>query len=452
MLRLMKSLGMGRGPFSGLRSADEGAYDRLKASIDPAWVDAALAATGTATLRKRRLPAEQVIWLVLGMALYRDRPIDELVERLDLVMPDSGKGSVARSAVAQARARLGAQPLKWLFERCSEEWGHKSARRHAWRGLALYGVDGTTVRVPDSKDNREHFGSQSAGGERGLSGYPLARGVTMMALRSHLLVGAVFGPYADERRYAEQLWPKLPDNALMIADRHFFAAATLIPLHASGANRHWLTRARSTTKYTVLKNLGKGDDLVEMTVSSEARRKDPSLPERWQMRAIAYQIPGFPTQTLLTSLTDSKQYPAAELQLLYHERWEMELGYDEVKTDMLDRQEAIRSRTPTGVLQELYAVGLAYNLIRLEMERIAEEAKVAPSRISFVMSLRLIRDEWAWAAASRSPGAIPKNLRRLREEIKRFILPPRRVLRSYPRAVKLKMSNYERKRPTAPPT
>jgi hypothetical protein len=237
----------------------------------------------------------------------------------------------------------------------------------------------------------------------------------------------------------------------MIVDRHFFAAATLIPLHASGANRHWLTRARSTTKYAVLKNLGKGDDLVEMTVSGEARRKDPSLPERWQMRAIAYQIPGFPTQTLLTSLTDSKQYPAAELQLLYHERWEMELGYDEVKTDMLDRQEAIRSRTPTGVLQELYAVGLAYNLIRLEMERIAEEAKVAPSRISFVMSLRLIRDEWAWAAASRSPGAIPKNLRRLREEIKRFILPPRRVLRSYPRAVKLKMSNYERKRPTAPP-
>jgi len=123
-----------------------------------------------------------------------------------------------------------------------------------------------------------------------VSGYPLARGVTMMALRSHLLVGAVFGPYADERRYAEQLWPKLPDNALMIVDRHFFGAATLIALHASGANRHWLTRARSTTKYTVLKNLGKGDDLVEMTVSSEARRKDPSLPERWQMRAIAYQI------------------------------------------------------------------------------------------------------------------------------------------------------------------
>jgi Insertion element 4 transposase N-terminal len=64
-------VGMVRGPSSGLRAVDEGAYDRLTASIDPAWVDAALAATGTATLRKRRLPAEQVIWLVLGMALSR---------------------------------------------------------------------------------------------------------------------------------------------------------------------------------------------------------------------------------------------------------------------------------------------------------------------------------------------------------------------------------------------
>jgi hypothetical protein len=81
-------------------SADEGAFDRLQASIDPVWIDEALEATGTATMRRRRLPAEQVIWLVLGMALYRGRPIDELVERVDLVLPDSGKRSMARSAHA----------------------------------------------------------------------------------------------------------------------------------------------------------------------------------------------------------------------------------------------------------------------------------------------------------------------------------------------------------------
>src|SRR3989442_613418 len=87
-------------------SPDDGAFDRLRASIDPDWIEQALELTGTATLRRRRLPAEQVIWLVLGMALYRDRPIDELVDKLDLALPDRRDLTVARSAVAQARARL----------------------------------------------------------------------------------------------------------------------------------------------------------------------------------------------------------------------------------------------------------------------------------------------------------------------------------------------------------
>ena len=91
---------------------DEGAFDRLRASIDPNWIDEALELTGTVTLRRRRLPAEQVIWLVLGMALYRDRPIAELVDKLDLALPDGRDLTVARSAVAQARARLGAEPMR----------------------------------------------------------------------------------------------------------------------------------------------------------------------------------------------------------------------------------------------------------------------------------------------------------------------------------------------------
>src|SRR5450432_2410446 len=162
-----------------------------------------------------------------------------------------------------------------------------------------------------------------------------------------------------------------------------------------------------------------------------------------------YRRPGFRPQTLLTSLLDPVAYPAAEVVALYHERWEIELGYDEVKTDMLERQEAIRSRTPKGVAQELWGVALAYNLVRLEMERVADEADVEPSRISFVMALRLIRDEWMWTAATNSSGASPRDLRELREDVGRFVLPPRRA-RTYPRAVKIKMSNYPRKRPATP--
>lgn len=438
---------MRRSPFSAVPAADEGAFDRLRESINPEWIEAALEATGTATLRRRRLPAEQVIWLVLGMAIYRQRPIDALVAHLDLSLPGAGSASMAKSAVAQARARLGDEPLKWLFERCSEKWAHESARRHAWRGLALYGVDGTTVRVPDSKENRTHFGSQNTRNDE-VSGYPLARIVTLMALRSHILASAAFGPWGDERPYAAELWPKVPDDSLTIVDRNFLAAHILAGLEASGTNRHWLTRATANSKWAVVKKNGPGDEIVEMRPSWSARAKGEHVPRVWTMRAIHYRRPGFKPQTLLTSLVDSKRFPADDVRALYHERWEIELGYDEVKTDMLDRQEAIRSKTVKGVMQELWAIAIAYNLVRLEMERIAAEADVPPSRISFLMSLRLIRDEWAWAAASSAPGAIPKNLRALREEVKRFILPPRRTERRYPRAVKIKMSNYDRKRPT----
>jgi Insertion element 4 transposase N-terminal len=292
--------------FGGDLAADEGAFARLRASLDPCWIEEALEATGTATLRRRRLPAEQVVWLVLGMALYRDRPIDELVERLDLVLPSSGAKAMAKSAVAQARDRLGEEPLKWLFERCAEKWGHESARRHSWRGLAVYGVDSTTVRIPDSHHNRGFFGDHYSGETKGLSGYPLARLVTLMALRSHLIVAAEVGPYQCEREMAAPLWPKLPDASLVILDRGFRAAATLIPLHASGECRHWLTRAAKNSKWTVLKKLGRGDELVEVLVSADARRQHPALPATWMMRALHYQRPGFQPQTLLTSLCDPR--------------------------------------------------------------------------------------------------------------------------------------------------
>jgi hypothetical protein len=150
---------------------------------------------------------------------------------------------------------------------------------------------------------------------------------------------------------------------------------------------------------------------------------------------------------LVTSLLDPERYPAKELIALYHERWELELGYDEVKTHLLEREECIRSRTPDGVRQELWGIALAYNLIRVEMERAAAEAGVEPTRISFVAALALIRAELFWLSGPRlAPGTIPKKLLRLRANLKRLVLPPRRPERSFPRAVKRKMTAYARKR------
>ena len=420
-------------------------FARLLSSIDAAWIEEALEATGAATVRKRRLPAEQVVWLVLGMALYRGWSISRVVSHLHLALPgESGRG-VVPSAPVQARARLGDEPMRWLFERCARSWAHQSADRHRYRGLALYGVDGTTVRTLDSADNRAHFGGQS-GGDRGASGYPQARIVTLMALRSHLLAAARFAPYAvGETTLAAELWPQLPDDSLCIVDREFLAATCLLAIEDAGKNRHWMTRAKSTTRWRTVKRLGKGDELVELEFSESSRRRVPGIPERWLVRAIRYERKGFKPQTVLTSLTDHQQFPARELVALYHERWELELGFDEVKTELLEREEALRSKTPRGVAQELWSLGLLYNLVRLEMEQIAAEARVPPTRISFIASLQFIQNCWL-ICATMAPARIPRRLRKLREDLSQFILPPRRSERLYPRAVKIKMSAYPKKR------
>ncbi len=436
------------------RCAELGAptgLDTLRRGLPATWIEEALVATGTATVRRRRLPAEQVVWLVLGMALFKDRSITELVNKLDLALAGR-KVTVAPSAVTQARARVGSEPLRWLFDKCGTRWADESANSDRWHGLALYGVDGTCLRVPDSQANRAHFGLPP--GPRAVlgGGYPVVRAVALTALRSHMIRSVRFGPFtAGEHTYARELWGDIPDDSLTILDRGFQASNVLFPLHAAGRNRHWLVRARSDTNGKVIKRFGPNDTLVQFTITAPTRRKDPSLPMHWQVRCVRYKHRGGKPQMLLTSLLNPVEHPARELVALYHERWEIEMSFDELKADMLERHVPIRSQTPEGVRQELWGILLAYNLVRREMERVAEDAGVSPLRISFIASYRYIRDEFLWCAIA-APGAIPKHLRRLREHLALYVLPPRRSDRAYPRQRKRRMSQYppNRRRNTAP--
>lgn len=423
-------------------------FTRFREHLDPAWIEEALEATGVATIRRRRLPADQVIWLVLGIALLRDRAIDEVVDALEVALP-SPHGVVAKSAIPPARARLGAEPMKWLFERSGAKWAHESAGRHRCRGLALYGIDGTSLRLPDTEKNRNEFGGSISG--KGPSSNPLVRVVVLVSLRSHVIAAADFGPYAtSEMHYAAGLIDQIPAQSLTILDKLYLGAALLLKIERPNDRRHWMTIAKSNTKMREIERYADNDCLVEMDVTWDARQIDPSLPKTWRARAVSYQRPGFPPRTLLTSLLDPNEFAAAELSDLYHERWEIELAYGELKTDMLDAQLTLRSKAPVFVKQELWGILIGFNLVRLEMERVANEARVAPTRISFLVALHLIRDEWIWSAVTRSPGAIPKHLRTLRQQLKRLVLPPRRPERRYPRTIKNDYRAYPRRPRLAP--
>ena len=414
--------------------------------IDPTWIEEALDATGTASVRRRRLPAEQAIWLVIGMALLRQESIERVVMMLGLALPGARGNTRPRAASRRPESALAMHPV---HPRPPIAGQREALTDIGGAGFRFTGSTGLSQST-DSPENWAAFGGQCGSGTRNGSAYPMVRLVAVMALRSHLLSAVYFSDYATgETTLSDGFWSELPDNSVTIADRNFLVADDLTRLERSGTNRHWLTRAKSTTHLRVIKQLGRHDALVEITLSDQTRRAHPTLPPVWTARAITYQRKGFRPSRLLTSLLDEKRYPAGELVALYHERWELELGYDEIKTHMLDRQEAIRSRTPAGVRQELWGIALAYNLVRLEMERAADEAGVEPNRISFVNALALIRNAWlAWSTLPLAPGRIPEGLLYLRRCLKLLVLPPRRSERAYPRAVKVKMSAYNRKAPT----
>ncbi len=432
-----------------LCSDEPAAFDEFAAHLDAEWLDTALKATGKMTVRRRAMPAPIVVWLVVGMALFRNLSIAEVVRHLGLSGlggQELGRGRVAKSSISEARDRLGEEPMAWLFAETGKQWAAATAEENRWQGLSLYATDGTTLRVQDTEENRQAFCLPGSG--RGQSGYPQVRVVALMAVRSHVLAAAAMGPccgkQTGEQSLARELWGLVPDHSVTIADKGFLDYGQLHALQISGSERHWLVRAKKNLRWETVRELGAGDYLVQVKTSSTSRRGFPELPREFQCRAICYQADNGEPQWLLTSLLDDERYPALEIAQLYHERWEIELGYDEIKTHMLERQEALRSKRPVKVRQEIWGILLAYNLVRMKMATVAAKLDLPSTRLSFTHTLRLVRmfcELHAWVAA---PSKLLSRIEDLEDMIEMLVIPPRRTERRYPRHVKIKMSKFKR--------
>lgn len=422
----------------------EGGLERFAASLDPEWVDQALAATGKGSIRRRKLSAEQAVWLVVGMCLFADRSIVDVADELNLVLP--GVKNLAPSNVTKARYRLGPQPLRWLFDKVASVWG-QTVGLGGYHGLSLYGVDGTHLRVQDSDANFAHFGKPGGRNGGGDAGYPQMRLVGLMNLSNRMLTAAEAGSWSQgEHTLVGPLTPEIPDHSLTIVDRGFYSYKWIDELLSGGTERHVMVRAKKNLTYEIVEVLSDGTALARVRPHATLRRTHPELTESILLRVIEYKLPGGEPNRLFVSLLDPDAYPAEELVTLYHERWELEIGFDEIKTHMLERKESLRSKKPDGVYQELWGQLLTYNLVRREMLLAAEAHGLEPKRISFRSSLLWIRNFWITASVTRSPGNIPKQLAELRSTLDVLILAERRSERRYPRHVKIKMSSYERNR------
>ncbi|GAD28536.1 IS4 family transposase [Photobacterium leiognathi] len=407
------------------------------------WIQQALDETNKASIRRRKLPAELVVWLIVGIGLYRNRSITDVLNKLDLQLSRSQGDSIAPSAIPQARKRLTAQPLKALFSLTAKYWTKAEDSGDTWKGLRLFSVDGTQFRSHDTPELASHF-QYVKHGKIQHTEYPIVRLCALCSLRSRLIHNVAFGPSnIGEENYAKQLISSITPDSLTIFDRCYLGAELMINWQRQHDSSHWMTPIKSNTRYTVIKQLDEAgrDLIVEMDVSKYARAKDPSLPEKWQARLVLYpeKTQKNHIQGLLTSLV-GEHYSYQALLDVYFERWEIENSYGEIKHDMLEDEILLRSQSVEGIEQEIWGILIAYNLVRLEISRIAAEANVSPLRISFMMALRDIQDELMWCAIA-SPGSIPQKLRAMRKQVKRYILPERKK-RPKQRAVRINKTRY----------
>ncbi|WP_312936452.1 IS4 family transposase [Pseudomonas sp.] len=200
----------------------------LDSLLDPALVEQA----GVATMRKRRLPLEMMLWCVVSMALFRRMSVWDVVSRMGIMLPGQ-RPLVAPSAVVQARQRLGSEAVRQVFNLTQKSW-HEAAKHPTWAGLRLLGVDGVVWRAPDTPENRTRFNAGT--NQHGHGGYPQVRMVCQMELTSHMLVGSAFDGYcSNEMKLAEQLIDTTPEHSLTLFDKGFYSLGLLHQWQQSGA-------------------------------------------------------------------------------------------------------------------------------------------------------------------------------------------------------------------------
>lgn len=427
----------------GVLTVAEAPLNRLGVLVDhlPAeWIEAAAALSAQASIRRRRLPPDMVLWLVIGMAFFRGESIVEVARRLNICAKGlADEELLAKSSLSQARERLGQLPIKWLFERCASAWGNERYPEDHWHGLQVFAADGALFRTQDTPELRAHFGSGNTATNR-QTPYPMLRLVALMNTRSRLLVNATISPYRKgEIPMVAQFVAAIPDHSVTLLDKGFFSADLLLSLQSEATHRHWLIPERKGLVYEEIQSYGEGDRLLQMKVSPQARRKNPALPPVWQVRAVTYEVQGR-SKTVFTSLP-ATQFSRQQVATLYHERWDIELGFRDMKSAMQGNALVLRSKTVELVYQELWGLLLGYNLIRREASQAAVVHHRAPGDISFKFACHVIATQLFVMADALSPSRTPKRLAELRGSLGHLFIE-KRPRPSRPRTVKMSKTRY----------
>jgi hypothetical protein len=321
------------------------------------------------------------------------------------------------------------------------------------------GIDGVVLDVPDSDFNAATFGRPSAG-SRGDGAFPQIRKLSLVELGTHVEVAIVVRPCSSsEQAMVDALLRHLTLEMLLLLDRGFFSYGLWKKLDARGITV--LARVKSGLILRPIRTLSDGSYIAKIYRNAYDRKKDR---DGIEVRVIRYalddpqRVGHGEEHVLITNLVDERLYPATELICLYHERWEEELTFDEQKTHQDPRRATkpaqLRSETPAGVIQEVYALSLGHFVTRALMFEAAQTIGLDPDRLSFLGCFQILKCRLPECKSS-TPQTFAEwydNLlwemqcERTDDEVRRN--------RINPRVIKRKMSKWKKKRPEhrRPPT
>jgi hypothetical protein len=393
-------------PRAGQRAREDegGLEDRISVGVlarafPRELVDEVIEAAGARERRRRVLPAWLTLYFTLALALFMDRGALRVMRRLAGVVAWAERGVMvsvpSEEALSNARARLGAEPLRLLFERVAGPIAPPGAAGAWWRGLRLVSLDGTTLDAQDELANWQRFGGPStktAEGMRVRGAFPQVRLLALAECGTRALIAAVHGAYGTgEKTLARDLIGKLGEGMLCLADRNFACWELWHDAAATGAQLLW--RIGASFSLPVDEVLGDGTYLSRLKAPRRLR-KDGA--EDITVRVIEYRLEDedgnvTETFTLITTLLDPAAAPARDLAGLYRARWEIETALGSLKTQMKGAGIVLRSKTPDGVVQEVWALLCAYHAVRDLISAAAALAAQDPLRICFVNALDIVR-------------------------------------------------------------
>ena len=373
----------------------------------PALVDEVVEEAGRTQVRRRSLPARSMVYFAIGMALHADGSYEDVMAQLTDGLSWSAGWSQSyvppsKSAIFQARDRLGPGPVEALFRRVAKPLAQVGTPGSWLAGRRLVAVDGTCLDVADTPANDEFFGRPGVSkGER--SAFPMARVAAAIECGTHAVIDAEVGAYTtSEPVLVEPLLDRLTPGMLVLVDRGLMSFALWRRAVVTGADLLWRVKnsGNAITAHPI-QDLPDGSWLARLDPPKNELRDDPAA-QPLTVRVIDYTLhdgrrqagendPDEITYRLFTSILDPDQASAEDLALAYAQRWEIENVFDELKTHQRGPKKVLRSKSPPLALQEIWGHLCCHYAIRTLMADTAAHAGADPDRVSFVAALKLTR-------------------------------------------------------------